>query len=261
MRTVLAACLALVVLVTSGCGATETAKPATTAPAGPPPRLANAVARTTAATTAHFAVRTLLDAAGTVVEADENGTASFRSRRAHIYKLNSNGGIPGEAIVIGPLLYTNDNVQAALQDSSVRPWTKLDTRLLSKRERASQADDVAHALAGAYLAAGVQHPLLVGRTAALTEYRGRIDPRLLASRLPEAVRGSITAAVRADYPNRIFSGRFWLDAKGRVRRVLVSYKTSAGTPVLVDTRYSNFGAPIDTSLPPAGDIKTIIPNH
>jgi hypothetical protein len=261
VRAALLPCLVLVVLGASACSRTETAKHATTAPTGPVPQLTTAVARTTAAPTAHFTVRTLLDAAGTVVEADESGTASFRSRRAHIYKLNSNGGIPGEAIVIGPFLYTNDNVQAALQDPSVRPWTKLDTRLLNKRERASQADDVAHALAGAYLAAGVKHPLLVGRNGALTEYRGRIDPSLLASRLPKAVRGSITTAVRADYPNRTFSGRFWLDTKGRVRRVLVSYKTAAGTPVLVDTKYSDFGAPVDTSLPPVGDIKTIIPNH
>ena len=52
--------------------------------------------------------------AGTKVRADENGTASFSRRRAHLYKLVPGGGLPREVVVIGPYTYSNANVQAAL---------------------------------------------------------------------------------------------------------------------------------------------------
>jgi hypothetical protein len=253
--------LVALALTLSACGGTGAPEQHADAPSGPVPRLATAVRRTTAAGSARFAQRTALALGGSSVQALANGTVSLRRRRGRIFKESPGGGVPGELVVLGPVEYSNANVEAALNDPTVRPWTRLDTRRLDKRERASQADDLAHAVAPAYLADGVSRPILVTTSAGRTEYRGRVDPTRLDSRLPPVVRSWVIQAVRADYPNRPFTARFWLDAKGRMRRVLVSYATRAGTPVSIDTRYSDFGAPLDLSLPPARDIKDISPTH
>jgi hypothetical protein len=256
-RALLPPVLALI-LALSACGS-HAPQQHDAAPAGPVPKLGTAVERTTAAGTAHFAQRTALALGGSSVQALANGTVSLRERRGRIFKQSPGGGVPGELVVLGPVVYSNANVEAALSDPSVRPWTKLDTRRLDARERASQADDLAHAVAPAYLPDGVSRPVLVATDAGRTEYRGRVDPSRLEARLPLSVRSWVMEAVRADYPNRPFVARFWLDAKGRARRVLVAYATRAGTPVSIDTRYSDFGAPIDVSLPPAREIKDISP--
>jgi len=250
--------LAAAVLALSACGGSH-ATTSTTTPAAKPAPFAGTVARTTAAQTVRFAQLTQLSLSGSVLEAAENGTASLVERRAHVYKQLAGGGVPGEIVVVGPITYTNANVQASLNDPAVSPWTKLDTRKLNARQRASQADELAHAVAPAYLAAGVSQPHLVGIFGNLTEYRGTVDPTRLAGQLPPAVRSSVLKAVGADYPAHAFPARFWLDPQGRIRRVLVAYSTPKGTPVLVDTRYQAFGVKVDVSLPPAREIKDVTP--
>jgi hypothetical protein len=247
----------VLVLALSACGGSSP-RPVTTQSGSAPP-LSKAVARTVAAGTARFSQRTAIGAGGSIVHADANGAASLRVRLGHIYKLNPGGGIPREIVVIGPVTYTNANVEAALADPSVPPWTKLDTRRLNARERAAQADDLAHAVAPAFLAGGVAKPTLVASSGGRAVYRGSVDPALLERNLPAASRSWIMSGVRADYPASPFDARFWLDASGRVRRVLVTYKTPAGTPVAVDTRYSGFGTPVGVSLPRASEIKDVTP--
>jgi hypothetical protein len=249
--------LGAAVLVLSACGGSHATS--TTTPAAKPASFAGTVARTTAAQTVRFAQLTQLSLSGSILEAAENGTASLVKRRAHVYKQLAGGGVPGEIVVVGPITYTNANVQASLNDPAVPPWTKLDTRRLSARQRASQADELAHAVAPAYLAAGVSQPRLVGIFGNLTEYRGSIDPTRLADQVPRAVRSSVLKAVGADYPAHAFPARFWLDPQGRIRRVLVAYSTPKGTPVVVDTRYQAFGVKVDVSLPPAREIKDVTP--
>lgn len=256
--------IVLLVAALAGCGGSAK-NPQTTTTAAPPVKpasFAGAVARTVAAGTAQFEQVTQFTAGGSTLEAYETGAASFRfPRRAHIYKQLPSGGVPGEVIVIGPYVYANVNVQAALSDPTVQPWTKLDTRGLNARERADQADELAHALTPAYLADGVANPHRVGITGRLTEYRGTVDPVLLARKLRGAARVLVLKALRADYPSRKFGATFWLDAKGRIRHVLVEYSTAHGTPVAVDTRYTGFGGKIDVSLPPLQDIKDITPKR
>ena len=88
---------------------------------------------------------------------------------------------------------------------------------------------------------------------------GVVDPAALASHVPAADRVLVATTARADYPTKPFPARFWLDARGRLRRVLVTYKTAGGTPVSVDTAYDAFGVPIDATPPPARDVKDITP--
>lgn len=247
-----------VALLAVGCGAAKQAAPP---PPGPiaAPEFSRALARTKAAKTVKFAQITSIDLSGTKVSAYTNGAASFVDRLGHLYRIEPGNNTPGEIIVRGPYVYENANAQATLNDPSIQPWTKLDTRKLTAKERAQHPDDLAHALAPAYLAAAVASAKLVRTTPTRAVFTGVVDPADVATQVPTSGRALIATAVSADYPAKPFPVRFWLDARGRLRRVLVSYRTAAGTPVSVDTAYDAFGVPIDTTPPPARDVKDITP--
>jgi hypothetical protein len=201
------------------------------------------------------------DLAGTKVTSDENGTVSFSRRRAHLYKLVPGNAVPQEVIVDGPYTYTNGNVQAALADPAVKPWTKLDTRRLSTKQKAHQLDELAHVLAPAYLADGVTRPRRVGvEQDGTTHYTGRVDASRAVRGLPAAQRASIASALRADYTTAAFDAYFWLDGSGRIRHVLVDYTTAQGTEFTIDTTYTSFGVAVDRTLPPAREIQDISPS-
>ena len=222
------------------------------------PGLAGARGRTVAEGTARFTLLIDVIVGGRAVRASENGTVSFTRRRAHLYKLVPGGGLPQELVFDGPWTYTNANVQAALQDPSVRPWTKLDMRRLSPAQRAARPDELAHVRALVYLSDGVARPKRIGEDTVegekATRFRGVVDPARVIDRAP-----GVAAALRNDYPAKPFSADFWLDAAGRVRRVLVAYRTAGGTPITLDGRYGDFGTKIDLGLPPAGSIQDISP--
>ena len=240
--------LALVVLVLSACGGSSTADPG--------PQLTGARAKTTAAGTAQFKLTIDAVVGGSTITAEENGTASFSHRRAHLYKQIPGSPVPQELVLIGPYTYTNANVQTALADPEVKPWTKLDTRRLTPTQIATQPDELAHVLAPAYLADGVATPTRVGRDEdGTTHFTGRVDPARLAGRVP----ASIFTAIRNDYSSKPFDADFWLDDGGRVRRVLVAYATPQGSKITLDTRYSEFGTTIDVALPSPGEIADISP--
>lgn len=258
--------LVLFAIALAGCGrsahvaGTTTTAPERTTVAGATPSFAAARTATTAAGTVEFSLTIKAVVAGSTVEAGENGTVSFRGRRAHLYKQIPGSTVPEELVLIGPFTYTNANVQAALSDPTVKPWTKLDTRRLTAKERQSEPDELAHVVAPAYLADGVAAAKRTGAGPnGTTRFIGVVDPARLARRVPASVRASIETAVRNDYAVKAFPAMFWLDSKSRIRRVLVDYKTPQGTQITVDTSYSSFGAKIDIALPAAGDIKDITP--
>src|SRR4029077_4223392 len=96
----------------------------------------------------------------------ETGTIAFSGRRAHVYKLVPGGRVPQEVIVDRAVVFTNANVDAALAERRVKPWTKLDTRRLSAKERRSHPDELAHVLALLHLADGMDNPKEVENGAA-----------------------------------------------------------------------------------------------
>ena len=184
------------------------------------------------------------------MRADERGAVAFVRPRAHIYKLLLSGGIPEEVIVDGPYVYTNGNVQAAMNDTTVKPWTRLDTRRLTARQQQSNGDELAHVRAPAYLIEGVAHLRRVGvGSGGVVHVRGVVDPARLAAHVPPSIRASILAAVARDYTRRPFPADFWIDPKGRVRRVHVSYRTGSSGRIVVTATYSDFGAPVALGLP------------
>jgi hypothetical protein len=222
-----------------------------------------ASSRTVAGGTASFTLSIRALIAGAAVRSSERGTVSFSDRQAHFYKLVPNGGLPQEIILNGPIAYTNANVDAALNDPSVKPWTKLDTRRLSAAQRKKYPDELAHVRVVAYLADGVAGAKLIGietvggkRT---THFRGLVDPVRLVAMAPAADRGAFRIAVDNDYLATPFLANFWLDDAGRVRRVVVDYRTAGGGRVIVDAGFSNFGAKVNLAVPPAKDIQDITP--
>ena len=166
--------------------------------------------------------------------------------------------MPQELILTGPYTYTNANVAAALSNPEVRPWTRLDTRRLPGRE-SGRPDELAHVRALAYLTEAVDESTAAGDetidSVDLTHYEAEVDPRRLDARVPQSIR----AAVSNDYPTEPFAADFWLDDQGRLRRLLVAYRTAGGTRIEIDGAFSEFGTAIDLALPAAERIQDITP--
>jgi hypothetical protein len=242
----------LLTLALAACGGSSSSKP---------PTLGSAA--TTASGTARFTLSIAGKLGGTTVEATETGSISFTQRRAHLYKLNPGGGLPQELVLIGPLTYTNANVQAATQDSSVKPWTKLDTRRLTKTQLLERPDELAHVRALAYLADGAAGLKTIGtetvESTRTTHIRGTVDPRRVVARASASERESVRRAIRSDYLDKPFPADFWIDADGRLRRVRVNYRTNGGTRITLDGGFSDFGVKLDLKLPPASAIADITP--
>jgi hypothetical protein len=243
----------------AGCGGTSRhASPPQSAAS--PAVSERAGARTIAEGTARFTLAVTGQVGGLGMQADERGAVAFVRPRAHIYKLLLSGGIPEEVIVDGPYVYTNGNVQAAMNDTTVKPWTRLDTRRLTARQQQSNGDELAHVRAPAYLIEGVAQLRRVGvGSDGVVHVQGVVDPARLAAHVPPSIRASILAAVARDYPRDPFPADFWIDPKGHVRRVHVSYRTGSSGRIIVTATYSTFGAPIPLGLPRRSHTQDITP--
>lgn len=262
MRRVLL--LLVVALCLTGCGGGgEPAAHTTTAAArqAPLPSFEEARARTLAAGSARVVQTTAIAVSGSRIEAHDRGTLSLDGRRAHLYRLSPGQSIPGEVIVDGPITYSNANVQAAMSSPDVQPWTRLDRRKLTAKEKAQHPDEVAHALTPLYLGLGAEAVKLDRRVADGALFWARIGPKLVEQRVPADLRELVTGSLRADYPSADFNAKFWIDGRGRIRRVIVAYATTKGTPIAVDTSYDSFGTRIDVTPPPARSTKDITPQR
>lgn len=225
--------------------------------------LAGASGRTVAKGTASFTLLITGTVAGTQVRTSETGAVSFTETRAHFYKLVPGGALPQEIVLDGPYTFTNANVQAAMNDPSVKPWTKLDTRKLPASDAKAHPSELEHVRAVAYLANGVAAPTRVGSSTVdgetLTHYRGLVDPVRVVAGAPPNERQALRDAVQNDYLAKPFPADFWLDDSGRVRRVRVDYRTAGGSRVIVAATLSGFGTKIDLTVPPPGDVQDITP--
>ena len=188
---------------------------------------------------------------------------SFTERRAHFYKLVPGGGMPQEIVLDGPYTYTNANVEAALNDSSVKPWTKLDTRRAPGRSSArsptsSRTSAQSPISRTASLARSGRQRHVGERRSALPR---RSSIRRRSSRgacRPSALRCEPRS--RNDYLAKPFPADFWLDDAGRVRRVLVNYRTPGGGADRRRRAASRTSArKVDLTLPAASRIQDITP--
>lgn len=251
--------LLLVLLLVPALSACGGSKHSVVAAAG----LADATKRTVAPGTATFTLMIQGVLAGTSVRSSETGSLSFVDRRAHFYKLVPGGGLPQEIVLDGPMVYTNANVDKALQDSSVKPWTKLDTRKLPASDSASHPDELTHVRVLAYLSNGVVDAKRIGVEGTAgemrTHYRGVVNPVRVVSSVPVAERAALRTAVRNDYLATPFPADFWLDDKGRLRRVLVDYRTKGGGHIVVDGSFAGFGEKVDLTVPAEERIQDITP--
>jgi hypothetical protein len=220
-------------------------------------------ARTTAAGTARFTLRIDAGIGGRVIISREAGTISFVRRRAHLYKLAASAPVPQELIIVGPFTYSNANVQAALSNPKVKPWTRLDARRLTAKQRKRYPDELAHVRVLAYLSDGVATATRIASTTVdgipATRFRGHVRLARLLPHVPPSQRASIRTALRNNFLDRPFPADFWVGRGGRLRRVRVAYATSKGLRVTIDGRFSKFGIPIDLKLPPKRSIADISP--
>jgi hypothetical protein len=243
-----------VVVLLAGCGSPS--KPAEQDPA-------KATATTLAEKTARFTLLINAKVGENTIQTTETGQISFGERLAHVYKLVPGNRIPQEVVVLGPWTYSNANVEAALNDTSVRPWTKLDTRKLTATQRDQHPDELSHVRVLMHLPDGVKKAARIETIEVagekVTRYNGEVDPARVVSSAKPSARDDLRKALANDYPSKPFLASYWLDDSGRVRRVLVEYKTAGGTPIAIDGRFSAFGIAVDTRLPPADAIQDITP--
>jgi hypothetical protein len=225
--------------------------------------LSGASGRTVAAKTASFTLAISARIGSMAVQSSEAGSLSFTDRRAHFYKLVPGGGTPQEIVLDGPYAYTNANVAAALKNTNVKPWTKLDTRRVPAEQLRALPDELAHVRVVAYLADGVANASSVGTEMIAggpqVHYRGVVDPARVVRAAPAPDRAAFRTAIANDYLARPFLADFWVDAAGRVRRVVVSYRTAGGGQIVVDGRFSEFGVKVDLTIPAASKIQDITP--
>jgi len=225
--------------------------------------LSGASGRTVAAKTASFTLAISATIGSMAVQSSETGSLSFSERRAHFYKLVPGGGTPQEVVLDGPFAYTNANIDAALKDTRVKPWTKLDTRRVPPAQLRAHPDELAHVRVVAYLADGVGKASKIGTDTIAGEpqvhYRGVVDPARVVAAAPAAERAALRTAITNDYLAAPFPADFWLDSAGRVRRVLVGYRTGRGSQIVIDGRFSEFGVKVDLTVPPAADVQDITP--
>jgi hypothetical protein len=250
------ALLLVLPLVAAACGGSGEDSVAPVAAAPSNASLARATERTTAAGSALFTLKVGASLGGAAIETQSRGSVSFRARRAHVYKLVPGIPYPQEEIVDGRVTYRNSNVAAALSDPSQKPWTKVDT---SRLPAARQVAELDHVRALVYLPSGAASPRRVGTTGALTHFRSRVDPALVLARVPAAQRAAIRAVLHADYASGRFPADFWLDGRGRLRRVRVAYTTAQGSGFTLDGTFSGFGSPVDVTPPPARATEVIAP--
>jgi hypothetical protein len=245
---------AVATLAVAGCGS-----PASAPPPDEPVRLGEVPARTTAADTARFTLAITGTFGGSLVTTHETGALSFTRRLAHLYKLVPGNPFPQEQIVAGPMTYSNGNVQAALSDPNVRPWTKLDTRRLAPSQR--RLEELDHVRTLAYLPGGASGATRVdgGSASGLAHYRGRVQPAAVLARVPPAQRKAVRAVLRADYAAGPFPADFWVDDRSRLRRVRVSYPTPRGGRITIVGTFAGFGAPVDVKPPAPDDLEDITP--
>jgi hypothetical protein len=191
-------------------------------------------------TSARFAITIKATVAGVAAQTEENGTISFTARRAHVYKLTGGSGeaTPVELIYDGNTVYSNANVMLAMADPSVKPWIR-------QGRLATHLDDVDHVRALALLATAATGAQSLGRG----HYRAQVEPNRLAQRLRDVV--------RTDYRASPFPAEFWLDGKGLLTRVLVSYRTAKGGQITVDGTFTEPGATVDVTPPAPGDVETV----
>jgi hypothetical protein len=251
------AALIFLVLLLAACGSGSKRA----ADAGP--GLAGATLRTVAAKTASFSLL-ISGTVGTMsVQSSESGGVSFIDRRARFYKLVPGGGTPQEIVLDGPYAYTNANIDAALKDARVKPWTKLDTRRVPAAQLHAHPDELVHVRAVVYLAGGVRRASKIGSDTiegvAQVHYRGVVDPARVVALAPAADRAALRTTIRDDYLTKPFPADFWLDPEGRIRRVLVAYRTPGGSRIVLDARFSDFGAKLDLHVPAASEIQDITP--
>ena len=247
----------LLASVLAACGGSKHAASEPTGPRG----LAEASSRTVASGTASFTLSINAVVAGAAVQSHERGTISFTDRKAHLYKLVPGGGLPQEIVLDGPFEYTNADVAEAMNDSTVKPWTKLDTRRVPAAQRNRYPDELAEVRIVAYLADGVAGAKRIGAAAVggETHFRGVVDPARVVAKAPAAQRAALRIAVSNQYLTTPFPADFWLDSAGRVRRVLVDYRTAGGGRIVVDAGFSDFGVKVDLDVPPASQMQDITP--
>ena len=152
-----------------------------------------------------------------------------------------------------------------MNDSTVKPWTKLDTRRLTAKQRGSEADELAarpRSRLSRYGVSGVTRlgtdpPATLPATPRISAGWSTRPPRR-ASAGDRARRHRRRGAQRLRRPS--FPGRLLArSARPHPARPCAATARRAAVTSTVNVTYSGFGTHVDLAVPPARDIEDITP--
>ena len=241
---------------------------------------AKAVGAAVAATQASRTARGLLTVThrGQVITAD--GLGDFASGEARA-EMAPGGGQTTAAITV---LRTESGIYARLPAgmnplSQDKPWVSVDAATLARLTQLALGD-VGAQITGApldaltYLRAVSGEVVLVGpdttRGEPTTRYRGAIDPSRVTAQLPEVLRPNAAAVPGASAPHP--PADLWIDAQGRLRKLVISGDPSAlALPAGATSRSGtgpdeaftitlelwDFGVPVEVTAPPADQVADV----
>jgi hypothetical protein len=230
--------------------------------------------KTLARTTAALSFSVASDASGSNVTSTGTGSVDFTEKLVRgTFTVN---GVPGvhdgskaDGIFQGQLIYAHLLGAAATDFHLPTPWIQVDLRALANIPgldlgTISLAHDINPNLFFLF-DRGTINPVTVGKEqiagTPTTHYKVTID-------LNQAVKGltgddaTIINKDLAAYTTPTFPAQFWIDGSGAIRKSTFTATIKGGkgkpdTHETVTVTFTSFGAPVDTSLPPANQISDL----
>jgi hypothetical protein len=224
--------------------------------------------KTIAQHTAALSFSVASDASGSMVTSTGDGSVDFVQKVVRgTFTVNGVPGVPdgskADGIFEGQFIYAHLLGAAAKSLPIPTPWIKVDLRALANIPgldlgTISLAHDINPNLFFLF-ERGVTNPVTVGKESvagtATTHYKVTID----LNKAVKGLTGDDATTINKDlaaYTTPTFPAEFWIDGPGVIRKATftATIKGAKGKPdnhETVTVTFPSFGAPVDTSLPPA----------
>jgi hypothetical protein len=226
--------------------------------------VAKAADTTAAAGTAEFGMAGSIGAAGQTIPINGSGAVDMRSQRM---RMSMSFPIPGvgnsdvEEIFDGNAIYMRFPSALTQRMPGGKPWMKLDLATVGKaagvdlksmmRANQSNPSDFLQALKGVGTSKVLGQEDIGG--AATTHYQATIDLTKAADRIPDKKTADSVKQMIASSGANSMPVDVWIDRSGRVRREHVAVNAGGGSMDMTIS-YTRFGAPVDTTPPPADQV-------
>src|SRR6266540_3896127 len=263
----MAAVVAIAVLILVGCGGSGSSRSSASTTVGrqsPEVALAEAARRTLAEGTARYSLDLLTNVQGLASSTAKGiGAIDFKKSCSQLDMTFEASGqkLAFSVIYDHGILY--EKLPPELGGTPSKPWIKLDLSdvLGGKGGAGAQfnPNEPGGIVALIYGAGGVTEAgTETVRGVRATHYKGSLDPKRAAERLPPEYKERYMDSLHAIGAAGPMPAEHWVDDHGLIRRIQLSGKaTVQGKQSTTRTtiEYFDFGTPVDIKLPPASQIQ------